>query len=159
MHASATTIPPPLVRSPDPDPRSGGWRSSTRTRGCKIRRRWSVTKLCAPRLRATARRLPWRRRRSRRAGRDRSAGQPEMRRRGLSRRWSNGRSWRIRAHALVALAAVDPAPAREAIDRMVASPTWQVRAYVARAARMRERFQRRSPRSRVMKTRTSPSRR
>ncbi len=49
---------------------------------------------------------------------------------------ANGRSWRVRAHALVALAAVDPVPAREAITRMAANPTWQARAYVARAARM-----------------------
>lgn len=48
----------------------------------------------------------------------------------------NGRSWRIRAHALVALAAVDPARAREAIADMMADATWQVRAYVARAARI-----------------------
>ena len=48
----------------------------------------------------------------------------------------SGRSWRIRAHALVALAAVDPARAREGIAGMVADRTWQVRAYVAKAARM-----------------------
>lgn len=46
------------------------------------------------------------------------------------------RSWRIRAHALVALAAVDPAQARAAVARMQADPTWQVRAYVAQAARL-----------------------
>ncbi len=46
------------------------------------------------------------------------------------------RSWRIRAHALVALAAVDPAQARAATARMQADPTWQVRAYVAQAARI-----------------------
>jgi len=49
---------------------------------------------------------------------------------------SNGRSWRIRAHALVALAAIDPARARDGIARMAADPTWQVRAYVAKAARI-----------------------
>jgi cyclophilin family peptidyl-prolyl cis-trans isomerase len=49
---------------------------------------------------------------------------------------SNGRSWRVRAHALVALAAVDPARTREAIARMAADSTWQVRDYLARAARM-----------------------
>ena len=46
------------------------------------------------------------------------------------------RSWRIRAHALVSLAAVDPARARDGIARMAANPTWQVRVYVAKAARM-----------------------
>jgi len=46
------------------------------------------------------------------------------------------RSWRIRAHALVSLAAVDPGRAREAIARMVVDPTWQVRVYVAKAARI-----------------------
>jgi len=46
------------------------------------------------------------------------------------------RSWRIRAHALVALATVDPARAREQITSMSSDPTWQVRAYVARAARI-----------------------
>jgi cyclophilin family peptidyl-prolyl cis-trans isomerase/HEAT repeat protein len=48
----------------------------------------------------------------------------------------SGRTWRIRAHAQVALAAVDPARAREEIARMAADSTWQVRAYVAKAARM-----------------------
>jgi cyclophilin family peptidyl-prolyl cis-trans isomerase/HEAT repeat protein len=48
---------------------------------------------------------------------------------------SNSRSWRVRAHALVALAAVDPARAREGIAAMAGNPTWQVRAYVAKAAR------------------------
>jgi cyclophilin family peptidyl-prolyl cis-trans isomerase/HEAT repeat protein len=48
----------------------------------------------------------------------------------------SGRTWRIRAHALVALAAVDPARAREEIARMAEDSTWQVRAYVAKAARM-----------------------
>jgi cyclophilin family peptidyl-prolyl cis-trans isomerase/HEAT repeat protein len=47
-----------------------------------------------------------------------------------------GRSWRIRAHALTALAAVDPARARDGIARMVGTPTWQVRVYVAKAARI-----------------------
>jgi len=47
---------------------------------------------------------------------------------------SNGRTWRIRAHALVALASLDPARARESISSMAASPIWQVRAYVAKAA-------------------------
>ncbi len=48
---------------------------------------------------------------------------------------SSKRSWRIRAHALTALAAADPARARSEIDRMVADPQWQVRVYVAKAAR------------------------
>jgi cyclophilin family peptidyl-prolyl cis-trans isomerase/HEAT repeat protein len=48
----------------------------------------------------------------------------------------SGRSWRIRAHALVALAAVDPVRAGEGIAGMVANPTWQVRVYVAKAARI-----------------------
>jgi cyclophilin family peptidyl-prolyl cis-trans isomerase/HEAT repeat protein len=46
------------------------------------------------------------------------------------------RSWRFRAHALVALAAVDPAQARTAMAGMLKDPTWQVRAYVAQAARV-----------------------
>jgi hypothetical protein len=41
------------------------------------------------------------------------------------------RSWRIRAHALIALAAVDPARARDRITAMAADPIWQVRTYVA----------------------------
>ncbi len=48
----------------------------------------------------------------------------------------SGRPWRIRAHALVALAAVDPARARERIAGMEADSTWQVRVYVAKAARI-----------------------
>jgi cyclophilin family peptidyl-prolyl cis-trans isomerase/HEAT repeat protein len=47
---------------------------------------------------------------------------------------SNGRTWRIRAHGLVALATRDPARARDSITSMAASPTWQIRAYVAKAA-------------------------
>jgi cyclophilin family peptidyl-prolyl cis-trans isomerase/HEAT repeat protein len=46
------------------------------------------------------------------------------------------RSWRFRAHALVALASVDPAQARTAMAGMMKDPTWQVRAYVAQAARV-----------------------
>lgn len=46
------------------------------------------------------------------------------------------RPWRVRAHALVALAAVDPAAARAALPAMAADPVWQVRAYAARAARL-----------------------
>jgi cyclophilin family peptidyl-prolyl cis-trans isomerase/HEAT repeat protein len=48
----------------------------------------------------------------------------------------NGKTWRIRAHALVSLAAVDPVQARGAIAGMAKDPTWQVRAWVARAAHM-----------------------
>ena len=46
------------------------------------------------------------------------------------------RRWRIRAHALVSLAAVDQARARVAITGMTTDPRWQVRVYVARAARI-----------------------
>ena len=49
---------------------------------------------------------------------------------------SSQRSWRIRAHALVALAAVDPTRARAPITTMAADPTWQARTYVAKAARI-----------------------
>jgi cyclophilin family peptidyl-prolyl cis-trans isomerase len=49
---------------------------------------------------------------------------------------SSERSWRIRAHALVALAAVDPARARDRMTAMIADPTWQLRTYVAKAARI-----------------------
>ena len=49
---------------------------------------------------------------------------------------STGRAWRIRAHALTALAAIDPARARDSIPGMVANPTWQLRVYVAKAARI-----------------------
>ncbi len=49
---------------------------------------------------------------------------------------SSERSWRICAHALVALAAVDPAQARDRMAAMVADPTWQLRTYVANAARI-----------------------
>ncbi len=49
---------------------------------------------------------------------------------------SAGRGWRTRAHALVSLAAVDPAGAQAAIKSMAADPTWQLRVYVAKAARI-----------------------
>ncbi len=49
---------------------------------------------------------------------------------------AGGKPWRIRAHAVVALAAVDPAQARSALAGMMADPTWRVRAYAARAARV-----------------------
>jgi cyclophilin family peptidyl-prolyl cis-trans isomerase/HEAT repeat protein len=48
----------------------------------------------------------------------------------------DGKSWRLRAHGLVSLAAIDPAQARGAIADMAKDPTWQVRMYVAHAARM-----------------------
>ncbi len=54
----------------------------------------------------------------------------------LTRLVSGGRSWRIRAHALLALTATDPARARDGIARMAANPSWQVRVYVAKAARI-----------------------
>jgi cyclophilin family peptidyl-prolyl cis-trans isomerase/HEAT repeat protein len=48
----------------------------------------------------------------------------------------DGKPWRIRAHALVSLAAIDPAQARGEIADMAKDATWQVRVYVAHAARM-----------------------
>jgi cyclophilin family peptidyl-prolyl cis-trans isomerase/HEAT repeat protein len=54
----------------------------------------------------------------------------------LTRLLAKGHSWRIRAHALTGLAAIDPARARDGIAAMVADPTWQVRVYVAKAARI-----------------------
>jgi len=48
----------------------------------------------------------------------------------------SGHPWRIRAHALVALAAVDPARVRDGIAGMITDSTWQVREYVAKAARI-----------------------
>ena len=47
-----------------------------------------------------------------------------------------GRNWRIRAHALVALAAVDTAAARIAMRAMMMDSVWQVRAWAADAARI-----------------------
>jgi HEAT repeat protein len=49
---------------------------------------------------------------------------------------TSAKSWRIRAHAIVSLARVDPAQAREKLAAMMADPIWQVRAYTARAARL-----------------------
>ncbi|HWE50046.1 MAG TPA: peptidylprolyl isomerase [Bryobacteraceae bacterium] len=49
---------------------------------------------------------------------------------------SNGRSWRYRAHALLALVAIDPARARDSIVHMALDPVWQVRVYVAKSARL-----------------------
>lgn len=43
-------------------------------------------------------------------------------------------TWRQPAHAIVALARVDPAPARRLLARFAAHPIWQVRASAARAA-------------------------
>lgn len=54
----------------------------------------------------------------------------------LTRLVSNERSWRIRAHALVALAIVDPVRAQDGIASIMASPTWQARLYAAKAARI-----------------------
>lgn len=47
----------------------------------------------------------------------------------------SGATWRMRAHALVALARVAPALAHAALPAMAASPTWQARVYAATAAR------------------------
>jgi cyclophilin family peptidyl-prolyl cis-trans isomerase/HEAT repeat protein len=49
---------------------------------------------------------------------------------------SNGRSWRVRAHALVSLSTLDAGKAKEGIDSLAASPVWQARAYAAKAARI-----------------------
>jgi cyclophilin family peptidyl-prolyl cis-trans isomerase len=54
----------------------------------------------------------------------------------LTASFSDGRSWRVRAHALVALANVDPSAARVRVKTMAADPAWQVRTYVAKAARI-----------------------
>jgi len=48
----------------------------------------------------------------------------------------SGGSWRIRAHALVALATVDPVRAQDAMAVAAADSTWQMRAYAAKAARL-----------------------
>lgn len=44
------------------------------------------------------------------------------------------RSWHAPAHALVSLARIDAAAARQALPRFVQHPAWQVRMYAARAA-------------------------
>ena len=49
---------------------------------------------------------------------------------------TSGRNWRIRAHALTALAAIDPAAAQRALQPMMTDTIWQVRAYAADAARI-----------------------
>ena len=48
---------------------------------------------------------------------------------------AGSRPWRVRAHALKALAGADPAQARQAIAAMPAEPVWQMRVYLAQAAR------------------------
>jgi len=48
---------------------------------------------------------------------------------------TNGKSWRIQAHALVALAKVNPAAARTRIARFATHAVWQARVYAATAAR------------------------
>ena len=47
----------------------------------------------------------------------------------------SGGTWRIQAHALVALAKVDSARARAQLARAAASPVWQARAWTAQAAK------------------------
>lgn len=47
----------------------------------------------------------------------------------------SGSTWRIQAHALVALAKVDSARARAQLARAAASPVWQARAWTAQAAK------------------------
>ncbi len=49
---------------------------------------------------------------------------------------TGGRNWRIRGHAIVALAAVDPAQAQRALAGLMADSVWQMRAWVADAARI-----------------------
>jgi cyclophilin family peptidyl-prolyl cis-trans isomerase len=47
-----------------------------------------------------------------------------------------GKSWRLRAHALVSLAKVSPDAARRSLPKFAADPIWQVRIYAATAARI-----------------------
>jgi cyclophilin family peptidyl-prolyl cis-trans isomerase len=47
---------------------------------------------------------------------------------------SQPRSWHRAAHALVALAAAEPANAATALPQFIAAPVWQMRMYAARAA-------------------------
>jgi len=49
-------------------------------------------------------------------------------------RTARGVSWHARAHALVAMARIDPKGAQELLRRDIRHPVWQVRMYVARAA-------------------------
>jgi cyclophilin family peptidyl-prolyl cis-trans isomerase/HEAT repeat protein len=53
---------------------------------------------------------------------------------GVTRRTARGVSWHARAHALLAMARVDPEGAQELLRRDYRHPVWQVRMYVARAA-------------------------
>ena len=48
----------------------------------------------------------------------------------------HGKSWRIRAHAIVSLAKVAPEMAGQKLKTLAADPVWQVRAYAASAAVM-----------------------
>ncbi len=52
----------------------------------------------------------------------------------VSRRTARGVSWHARAHALTALARIEPETARELLRRDSRHPVWQVRMYVARGA-------------------------
>ena len=52
----------------------------------------------------------------------------------VSRRASNGVSWHSAAHALVALARLRPADARQRIPALTSHPQWHLRMYAARAA-------------------------
>ena len=54
----------------------------------------------------------------------------------LSSLVTTGRNWRIRTHALVALAAVDPAAAKRAMVPMMTDSVWQVRAWATDVARI-----------------------
>ena len=49
---------------------------------------------------------------------------------------TTGRNWRIRAHALVSLAAVDPVAAKRAMVPMMTDSVWHVRAWAADVARI-----------------------
>ena len=53
---------------------------------------------------------------------------------GVTRRTARGVSWHARAHALTALARIEPEAARELLRRDARHPVWQVRMYVARGA-------------------------
>ncbi|HEU4628644.1 MAG TPA: peptidylprolyl isomerase [Gemmatimonadaceae bacterium] len=52
----------------------------------------------------------------------------------VSRRAPDGVSWHAAAHAVVALARLHPAEARERVARLAAHPEWHLRLYAARAA-------------------------
>jgi cyclophilin family peptidyl-prolyl cis-trans isomerase len=53
----------------------------------------------------------------------------------LTRLADNGRTWRMKAHAMVSLARVAPDLARPRMPTLSASPVWQARTYAATAAR------------------------